>query len=380
VKEILVIIGNYEKTRDLYEQSRTDADVWVFNEMLGRHDWIERADAVFQIHAEPIWRNPNNRTDPNHCQWLQTQADVPVYMQHAFADVPRAVKYPLDEISIKYLSNFNKRPYNSTPGYALALGIYQGYKEIEIYGVEMGTDTEYFWQREGFTFWLGVAVASGIKVTIHTDKLLNAPLYGYEGEISVPLEMIRARITELTQPARDLQTRYELQLAELDKAWLKFAVGAIEINDAIMIINRLIVLSKDFGILDGALQENERWTERAQMMIEVAGNYIFSRQEVESAYHSMQEKHKEITLTAYAEATRVGMIVSAIVKETDSGYRTQQLEMLKTSVSAYIRATTNMGMLTGGLAEDHAWLEYIDVHVRAMGGEKSVQALTEVRL
>jgi len=118
MRDKLIIIGNYDVTRNKYDQTRTDGDVWAFNEM-----WVSgmltRCDAILQLHAEPIWRNPANRTDPNHFMWLATQHEIPVYMQEEYPDVPMAVKYPLEEIIAEFLSPYiNKTPFGSTPGYA----------------------------------------------------------------------------------------------------------------------------------------------------------------------------------------------------------------------------------------------------------------------
>jgi len=54
----------------------------------------------------------------------------------------------------------------------------------------------------------------------------------------------------------------------------------------------------DFGLIDGARQENLRYLQRAQAMIDASGDYIFSRQELESAKYSLMEEHKSSSLRA----------------------------------------------------------------------------------
>ena len=69
-----------------------------------------------------------------------------------------SIAFPLDEVKTFLLANFNiKNVFSSTLSYCMALAIHKGYERIETYGIELGTESEYFHQREGFTFWAGLA-------------------------------------------------------------------------------------------------------------------------------------------------------------------------------------------------------------------------------
>lgn len=357
----------------MYDQNRTDCDVWVFNEMLGKREWIIRADAVFQLHEETIWRNPLNRTHPQHYEWLRTQTEVPVYMQEQYPDVPMSVKYPLEEIKQTLLPHFNKLPFNSTPAYALALGIYQGYKEIETYGIELGTDTEYFFQREGFTFWCGLAVGKGIHLTVYTNKLLNAPLYGYEGEWSIPKEDFIARAEFLTPPADEARDAYN-QVAEIVNERIQaYTVHTDQehYNPLASVINDLQVKAHDFGLLDGAIQENERYTKRAQAMIDTTGTYIFSRQELESAKMSLMEKHGDLRFNVQDRHTKLTMLLQALLLEdSEEGKRTKILA-IPAVIDNYVKSVLNLAMVAGAIAENNTYLQRIDAGIRALGGESA---------
>ena len=103
--ETVIIMGSHPGTRAEYDWSRTDADVWVFNEAvlndLGKNHGFAQPDkvaAVFQLHKPVIWKNPKNRNDGNHYQWLQ-ETDIPVFMQEEYPEIKSSVKYPLDEIT-----------------------------------------------------------------------------------------------------------------------------------------------------------------------------------------------------------------------------------------------------------------------------------------
>jgi len=171
MKDTVAIVGSHPRTRLEFDFNRTDCDIWIFNEALS-NGTFPRADAVFQMHVPPIWRNPANRNDAHHFEWLQEPKDgTEVYMQDQYPDVPRSVRYPLEEVT----ERFGVRHFTSSIAYALALACFKGYKRMEVYGVEMETNTEYQYQRDGVTLWLGVAMGLGIKVDAHIS-MFDQPL------------------------------------------------------------------------------------------------------------------------------------------------------------------------------------------------------------
>lgn len=180
----LAIVGAEEQTRHLAPYDDPDYDIWVFNEWANA-DWCKRWTALLQIH-EPQTYQGENKKDPQHWQWLQEKHDKPIYMQSVDPLVPDAVKYPLAEISKKYLSGLTwegqaQKYLRATVSYAIALAIYQGYKEIDIYGVELSSHAEYRTQRDNFIFWNGIALGAGAKINLHCCKgLFDKPLYAYE--------------------------------------------------------------------------------------------------------------------------------------------------------------------------------------------------------
>jgi hypothetical protein len=87
--------------------------------------------------------------------------------------------YPLGEVVKKFHTNY----FGSTVDYALALAIYEGADEIDLYGVQMLIPTEYGYQKPSGDFWCGVAIGSGIKLSVLGDSSLmrtrDGKLYGY---------------------------------------------------------------------------------------------------------------------------------------------------------------------------------------------------------
>jgi hypothetical protein len=388
LNKTLVILGNYEGTRGLFDWKRKDCDIWALNEMLSQTDpttrWIERADAIFQLHDESIWRNPANRTDPGHYDWLRTQTDVPVYMQKHYDDVPMSVEYPLEEIKTFLLANFNiKDVFSSTLSYCMALAIRNGYTAIETYGVEMGTESEYFHQREGFTFWVGVAVGQGIRTSIHTTELMHAPLYGYQGEVTLPYEDFVERIKQIEPAVEELVNVYnctKIDTAIAIKA-LKDNTTADTITKVIETINAQNQAAVTYAIQEGGRQENERYVKKADIMREVSGGkFVFSRQEFESARVSMMQEHQRKILQAQTNATRSSLMVQSILTTKNKTRRMKRIDQLAMLIEEYVKTNVEAGMLAGAIAEDHAYLKRLDAGIRAAGGERSIEAMNRMTL
>lgn len=88
--------------------------------------------------------------------------------------------YPLRQVmetlDVDYFSN--------TVDYAIALAIYEGYRDIHLWGVNMELHGEYAYQKPGVDFWCGYALGAGARVTIHgvwsrIMRTRDSLLYGY---------------------------------------------------------------------------------------------------------------------------------------------------------------------------------------------------------
>ena len=57
----------------------------------------------------------------------------------------------------------------------IAFAIFEGFKEIHVYGVDMSQDEEYFGQRNGVEFWMGVCAGRGCTLYVpQASDLLGA--------------------------------------------------------------------------------------------------------------------------------------------------------------------------------------------------------------
>jgi hypothetical protein len=214
LKDKVAIVGFAPTTRELAPFDDPEYEIWIVNEEYAL-PWCKRYDRVFQMHQKWDFGRSNNTNHPNHPLWLRNQAgqcimckgegkfvpinakepvnceqcngtgtyipnrrlDLPIYMQEAFPDIPGAVAFPLDEAT----KMIGRRYFRSSFSYMMTMAMLMGYKRIEVYGFEMGTETEYHYQKANGEYLIGVAVGMGFDVYV-PDKctLLKGNVYGYE--------------------------------------------------------------------------------------------------------------------------------------------------------------------------------------------------------
>lgn len=355
------IVGSHPDTRALAPFDDLSQEIWVFNEA-AKADWCKRVDAVFQLHKPVIWRSKANRNDPKHYEWLKN-ADCKIYMQDHYSDVPSSVKYPLDEVlkiaDIRYLT--------SSVAYALALAIYQGYDVIKIYGVEMESNTEYAHQRPGVALWLGVAVGRGIKVEFATNKFFAEPLYGYEGTDTIPVEMYKKRIDEITPKAKELDANFKTKLAEVDHiltGWVdNFKSGYKELDQAIMALSQA---AHDFGAYDGALQQVERYYKKCQTMLAESGECLIMRQEYEGNSAGARKAREGAIGNYNMAAVKLEEALKPFEWATSKDRRKVLVHDFKKCLAEYVKRAVDIGITEGVMMENDLIMITHDKVTRAL--------------
>lgn len=377
LKDTVAIIGSHPRTRGNFDFNRDDADVWVFNEAL-RTPWCKRADAVFQMHSPVIWRSTTNRNDPNHYEWLKA-TDIPVYMQDKYDDVPASIKFPIEDIIADLFGEYKPIPYiTSSVGYALALAVYLKYKRIEVYGVEMETNTEYGHQRIGVAFWIGIAIGRGIDIDFHSDSILNAPLYGYEGTARIDKEKFEKRIDEL----KEVTVKFKRQFEEAESALLEllakfeadYKAGLPDIDLKIQAVGQR---AYNFGMADGAIQANELYLRKSIQQEVETGNYMIVRQEFEGGSIDAQKQYQFAMIKVYDVAKHMRACVNKLKECTNRYERRNVSDHLKKIVDAYTKATTHVGMASGITMENKQWMGMLDQLGVAAGGQEALKLMTE---
>lgn len=178
----MALYGFAPISRDGVWQSQADevwSIVWAYKYKL------PRLDRILEIH--PVWMQAKSQKTEyikarEHWDWMKKNETIPVYMTVQHPDVPMCVRYPLEGVQSLLPSARRKSVFTSSFDFLMGLAVYEGFERIEAYGFEMGSDTEYRYQREGASYWIGYCDAHGIELVLPGNTaLLSKRLYGYEG-------------------------------------------------------------------------------------------------------------------------------------------------------------------------------------------------------
>lgn len=123
--------------------------------------YAARMHRLFEMHDLRHWRAKVHKVYSDEYLKQLGEADVPLYMQEAYPEVPNALAYPFERVIAEVGDYFN-----SSLGYMVALAITEGTEEIGVFGVDLVAPDEYGYQKPNMEYLLGVARGKGIKVTI----------------------------------------------------------------------------------------------------------------------------------------------------------------------------------------------------------------------
>lgn len=190
-KKTVCLVGHAESTRDLIPWNDPQIDeFWGLNHA-HLYPWMKKADRWFQLHSMDYLQKLNGQTDNDrkHWKWLISKHKEPIYMQKQFSECPSSVEYPIKEVR-KQLGDF----YTSSFAYMAALAILEGFERVEIYGFEMDSETEYFYQRDSSEYFIGLMLGKGIEVYMPNQcSLLKGDIYAFEDNSTGFLQQLELR-------------------------------------------------------------------------------------------------------------------------------------------------------------------------------------------
>jgi hypothetical protein len=176
VRKKVAIVGSASSTRDKAPFDDEEFEIWG----LAWRDY-KRCTRFFDIHGVGPHRK---RVQPEYEKRLAALG-APVYLRESVPGVPNGVTYPIDSI-ISFLNSFDKHAdgdyFASSVAYMIALAMYEGFEEIQIYGIDLLTDDEYSHQRPNAEYFIGLARGKGISVYVPPESALLTFgfRYGYE--------------------------------------------------------------------------------------------------------------------------------------------------------------------------------------------------------
>ena len=360
-----------------FDWTRTDCDVMVFNEMVSRGS-VPSADYVFQLHKPVVWRSSTNRNDAKHYDWLKSTS-IPVLMQDHYEDVPASVKFPLDEIR----AEFKGAPeyYTSSVAYSISFAVYKKYKRIELYGVEMETNTEYAHQRPGVAYWCGIAIGRGIEVDFHSRQFFQSPMYGYDGDITIRLEVFEKRVKELSEQSKQALDAYKHAKLITEDAVKAFSTDYKAGWQSLeKFVNQQAEIAHQFNMLDGAIQTDARHLKACKVMEAESGTYFLSRQVYEGDMNNSQNAWTAHQHNIRNASDALKAKEDDLKDATSRGYRSRRCEEYLKLVEDYVTAVGKAGLLTGIGMESKYLMNVHDQNERMSGGKEAVKVLAEAAI
>jgi hypothetical protein len=380
MKKNLVIMGSHPKSLKSFDWNRKDCDIWMFNEApnLKRDGKLlfPGATGFFQLHHEAIWKNPLNRSDQNHYAWLASGKTPTAYMQKHYEEIPKSVEYPLKEIlsmtkNIKINIDGEGKDFKlftSTPEFAFALVAYmwkQGkkYKKVEVWGIELETESEYIYQRLGFGFWIGYLSALGVNLEIHSS-IFDGPIYGYEGDIAIPSSEFENRISQLSKELGDYGDTYQkeaqLLLGSLSEYLYKDITPKIQ-NE----ITELNKRTESAGILNGRITESTRYLEKAKAMEEVSGTSVFSIGEIDGNRTARSKQYTHEKTQVAKINSEINLILNKLLGfKKGTVKRQQELDLLGVRFADLLNKNMLLFLLVGAMQEDQYYIDSAKLSIK----------------
>lgn len=356
----LAIVGSHPDTRMNAPWDDLSFDIWAINEAVEVYHY-PRWTACFQMHRPQNYTAAKNWVDEfrgehtNHWAWLQKNhgPDKTIWMQEVDERVPNSKKYPLDEI-VAILPGADLRWFTSTVSYMLALGLYLGYKEISIYGVELSSNTEYSYQLHNWQYWVGVAKGTGVRINLESGQMhFSDRLYAYEGEVQIEREWFAQRAKSFNgswtaQENRTAGIKRELEDALANNQHDKVAGLIIALRESCI----------DAGKHAGKQAEAERYAAREDPI---------SRQEYELRIRKASMDGEGWRAQMYHSGGKAEYVYD-VWRENKYAPAFQQLyQFLENhSVAAY-----NLGAHLGMCEENEEYIKQFDARLTAAGGERA---------
>jgi len=216
--------------------------VWAY-----KYD-LPRLDRIIEIH--PVWmqaasKKPEYVKPREHWEWMKNNTSIPIYMLVDHPEIPMSVRYPIEKVMEFLPKSRQKKVFSSSFDFLMGLAVLEGFDRIEAYGFEMGSDTEYRYQREGAAYWIGYCDAKGIELVLPKEThLLRNKMYGYEGgsmiyrqdlermkevrlqqkvEAFARLSNLEGKlheiVTQLSQTENGEKSALDMKLKEAQQAW-----------------------------------------------------------------------------------------------------------------------------------------------------------------
>lgn len=172
--------------------------VWALN-LVAPYDKAGRvrADAWFDLHQKVAQTEDDLR-------WI-AKCPVPIYLpDDLLSQSPNALRFPVDKLEREFKVSY----WACTFAYQIALAMHHGFTTIGLFGVELayGPERECTVEWANTSFWIGMAVAKGIKIMTPPQSRLGTHPFRYGLEYEEEIEDVETYLS-LREHLEDLSKR-----------------------------------------------------------------------------------------------------------------------------------------------------------------------------
>lgn len=155
---------------------------WEFWGHSSSRAWYSKPmDRYFDLHPPVCWTKAGKK-GTNYTTWLAKNV-TPIYMQRRYPEIPASLEFPKGRILTEFSYAHGRHYFSNQAAWMIAMALTEGVTHIGLFGINYGTEGEYFRQRGSAEYWLGQCDARGIAVHLpEACTLLRDPvrLYGYD--------------------------------------------------------------------------------------------------------------------------------------------------------------------------------------------------------
>jgi len=150
-------------------------EVWGLNGLIFANKKLDRVFIMDVVDEMPsvtsgIWKIDDVINKIN-------ELNIPFIGPYKYEEIPKSEAFPIEEA----IREFGIPYFNNTIAYMICYALLRGVEELQIWGVNQSSGTEYFYEKGCVEYWLGIATGMGVKVSIHgneSELLRNKERYG----------------------------------------------------------------------------------------------------------------------------------------------------------------------------------------------------------
>jgi hypothetical protein len=201
VSEQLAIVG----TGHGHQLAPTTGEVWVLNDLgiylpqctmlWDMHDFTWTLEENFDNYShveedlteKDRWKRAKNRDARfRRIEKFCNETGCVLMSVREYDHIPTSIEYPLDDV-IDYFPGCRDF-LNSALSQAISYALYDGYDNIDLFGINVEMGTEWVYQRDCVSYWIGRGHGMGARITVSGSsrrpmRILDRKIYGYPGRL-----------------------------------------------------------------------------------------------------------------------------------------------------------------------------------------------------